>query len=89
MSDKADQRCTGVENGRKISFDLAADGRAAVTVVNGITSLAYAARDRRAKLPDIGSTVAIEGEDFTVVSVKEFKAPRLFRLVLAPIEAGI
>lgn len=72
--------CTGVENGRRVSCDLAADGKGAITQVGGVTSLAYAPKPR-AKLPE---AVTVEGEAFTVVSVKELKELGVLRLVITP-----
>lgn len=84
MTDMADPRCTRVDNGRKIAFAPAVDGKAAVTEAGGVLSLAYRP-ERRAKLDLVGSEVTVEGLGYTVLSVKENHALGLVRLALSPI----
>lgn len=79
--------CTAVENGRRIAFDLAADGKAAIVTAAGITTLAYAPKERKAKLPEVDAALLVDGEAFRIVKAKELSGPRLFRLVIAPVVA--
>lgn len=83
----SDTRCTGVDNGRKVTFEQAEDGRAALTFDGAVAALAYRV-GRRAKLPSPGAAIEIEGERFVVLAAKELKPLGMVRLALSPLTSG-
>lgn len=85
MSQIPANRCTGVENGRKIAFaHPSCAGRAGLVTVNGKTNLAYLQNKAGGKPPAVGTDIQVDGGTFKVVEVKLSKAPPMYRLALEP-----
>lgn len=85
MSDEAqkDDRCTGVENGRRVTFEHpSCAGRGAIVEAAGKITMAYLISKTGGKPPAPGEEITVEGERFTVLETKTGKTPPMYRLRL-------
>lgn len=86
---QADERCTGVENGRRVEFTHPSSaGRAGLVNNNGRITLAYTIDRTGGKPPAIGDTITLEGDSYKVLEVKVTKAPAMYRLRLEALAAA-
>lgn len=85
MTDEAqkDDRCTGVENGKRVTFEHpSCAGRAALVETPAAITMAYLIAKTGPKPPAAGEAITVEGERFTVLEVKTGKTPPMYRLRL-------
>lgn len=79
---------TSVENGRRVTFDHpSCAGRAGLVEAEGRITMAYLIEKTGGKPPAPGDVIPVEGERFTVLETKTGKAPPMYRLRLARVEA--